>query len=251
MNNKEIILPKKGRLLVVTDLHGNQEDYEKYIELWNRDDENNHIVFVGDLIHATSSNDKSVEILDDVIEKTEKYDNFHVLLGNHEWSHITGTNVYKNKINQREKFEKDIIAKKKSLQPTLDEYVKFFKSLPYFIKTDNGLFISHAGPSTRINSISDYEKIFDDDYDNILLNDFLWNRPYTNYNDEDVDNFLDVIDKKCMIVGHTNVHGFAKISRQIVITSSFQTDNKVYFDIDLERQIDDMDDLMEYLKFLD
>ena len=74
MNNKEIILPKKGRLMVVTDIHGNYDNYQKYLKLWNKKDKNSHIVFVGDLIHKTSGYDQSIEIMDDIIEKTEKYE---------------------------------------------------------------------------------------------------------------------------------------------------------------------------------
>lgn len=53
-----------------------------------------------------------------------------------------------------------------------------------------------------------------------------------------------------MIIGHTNVDGFKKIGPQIIITSSEMTENKTYFDIDLKRQINNMDELMEYMKFL-
>ena len=100
MNDKLIELPKKGRLLVVSDLHGNYNDYEAYINLWDSEDPDFHIVFLGDLIHSPYFNDKSIEILDDVIEKDKKYSNFHVLLGNHEWAHITHTDIFKDYENQ-------------------------------------------------------------------------------------------------------------------------------------------------------
>lgn len=250
MNNKEIKLPRKGRLIVVTDLHGNYDDYEKYLKIWKRENRNSHIVFAGDLIHSTFGYDQSIEIMDDVIEKTEKYDNFHVLLGNHEWAHITNRDIYKLNENQKWSFEKLIESKKGSLQPTLDNYIKFFKSLPYFLKTDNGIFISHAGPSRDIKSICDYNKIFDENYENPLLYQFLWNRP-GDYAESDVDNFLDIIDSNCMIIGHNTVDGFKRIGRQIIIASSHMTDNKTYFDIDLEQDINNMDELTDYMMFLE
>ena len=49
--NKVIELPKRGRLIVVTDIHGNKDDFDKYIDIWDRDDPNCHILFTGDLIH--------------------------------------------------------------------------------------------------------------------------------------------------------------------------------------------------------
>ena len=83
IKDKFIKLPSKGRLLIVTDLHGNLEDYEKYIDLWDCYDPNYHIVFVGDFIHSIDENDYSIEIIEDVIDKFKKYPNFHPLLGNH------------------------------------------------------------------------------------------------------------------------------------------------------------------------
>jgi serine/threonine-protein phosphatase PP1 catalytic subunit len=72
MMNKEITLPQKGRLLVVTDLHGDYDSYEKYLELWDKNDENSHIVLIGDMIHSSLGFDESVEILDDVIMKSRQ-----------------------------------------------------------------------------------------------------------------------------------------------------------------------------------
>ena len=95
MNNKIIEFPKFGHLIVVSDLHGNYDDYESYINLWNSEDSDSHILFLGDLIHSPYFNDRSIEILDDVIEKFKSYPNFHVLLGNHEWAHITHTDIFK------------------------------------------------------------------------------------------------------------------------------------------------------------
>lgn len=250
MNNKEVQLSKKGRLIVVTDLHGNIDDYRKYLKHWKSDDKNNHIVFAGDLIHNPYGYDGSVEIMDDVIQKTTEYENFHVLLGNHEWAHIINKSINKSNINQTESFEKLITSNNKSLQHTLDEYVEFFKTLPYFLKTDNGIFISHSGPSKKIKTIDDYYKIFDDNYNNPILYDFLWNRP-DDYDQMDVENFLDIIDSNCMIIGHNHVNGFKKIGNQIIISSSFLCDNKIYFNINLEKKINDMDDLMNYMEFLE
>ena len=110
--DKFIQLPAKGRLLIVTDLHGNLQDYEKYIDLWDCDNPENHLVFVGDFIHSTDENDGSIEIIDDVIDKFNKYPNFHPLLGNHEWSHIVGSPVFKGFNNQTHDFEDLIIQKK-------------------------------------------------------------------------------------------------------------------------------------------
>ena len=250
-NDKLLQLPDYGRLIVVTDLHGNYQDYMKYLELWDFCDEDCHIDFAGDLIHSSNSMDYSIEIMDDVIAKSKSYSNFHVLLGNHEWAHITGTDIYKNMNNQRLTFEKLITSRKGNLQPTLDNYIKFFKSLPYFIKTDNGLFISHAGPSKRINSMDDFKTIFSDDYENNYLYDFLWNRYKVNYDTTDISKFLKIIGSNYMIIGHNPVNRYEIFGKQLIVSSSFQTDKKAYLDIDLSKNIEELQDLMNFLKYLE
>jgi serine/threonine-protein phosphatase PP1 catalytic subunit len=264
MNDKLIELPKKGRLLVVSDLHGNYNDYEAYINLWDSEDPDFHIVFLGDLIHSPYFNDKSIEILDDVIEKDKKYSNFHVLLGNHEWAHITHTDIFKDYENQREGFEHLISYKKGFIEPSITEYIRFFKTMPFFVKTANGLFLSHAGPSKKVKSIDDFEGIFDGDYNNPILYDFLWNRPTRNiygsrnvissnkkYTEADVFNFLNIVWSNCMVVGHSPVNGYQKLGNQLIISSSFETDEKVYLDIDLSKDILHMNHLLDCIKYLD
>ena len=83
LNEKFVQLPAKGRLLVVTDLHGNLNDYEQYIGLWDYKNPDSHLVFVGDFIHSTDDDDGSIEMIEDVMDKYNKYPNFHPLLGNH------------------------------------------------------------------------------------------------------------------------------------------------------------------------
>lgn len=247
-NEKFIQLPSKGRLLVVTDLHGNLEDYEKYMDLWDCDDPDFHMVFVGDFIHAVSEDDGSIEIIEDVIDKFKKYPNFHPLLGNHEWSHIVESPVFKGFNNQTLDFENLIVEKKGSLEPYLSDYVEFFKSMPFFVQTENGLFISHTGPSRLINSTGAFNKIFDNDYNNKRLYGFLWNRYDNDYSVEDVDRFLKVVGSNCMVVGHTVVDSYFIYGNQIILSSSFGTMDKAYLDVDLSVPIDNMDVLMNFIE---
>ena len=151
MNDKLIELPDYGRLIVVTDLHGNLEDYNDYLDLWDESDPDFHIVFCGDLIHGLDEGtDGSVEILDDAIAKSKEYSNFHTLLGNHEWAHIVNKEIYKGNEELTRQFEILVSHKKGFIEPSLTNYIKFFKTTPYFVKTANGLFLSHSGSDTAI-----------------------------------------------------------------------------------------------------
>jgi len=98
--NKLVELPAKGRAFIVTDIHGHWDDYQKYLELWDEFGKDNHFILTGDFIHSIEPDDGSLEIIESVKEHYENEDNFHVLLGNHEWAQLTGTSVYKAGYNQ-------------------------------------------------------------------------------------------------------------------------------------------------------
>ena len=61
---KLIELPRKGKALIITDLHGNLEDYERYMDIWKEfKDKNNHLILTGDFIHSCGEDDGSLEII--------------------------------------------------------------------------------------------------------------------------------------------------------------------------------------------
>ena len=253
ISDKLIELPDYGRLIVVTDLHGNFKDYNHYLSLWDESDEDFHIVFTGDLIHGIDrSSDQSVEILDDAIANSKEFSNFHTLLGNHEWAHITNTEIYKNNQPLLLGFMNTVSYKKGFVEPHLTRYIKFFKTMPYFAKTANGLFISHSGPSAKVKSVNGFYNMFTSDYSNPILYDFLWNRytKMTDYVKSDVDRFLAVMDLKAMIVGHCPVESYKVFSNQIIMSSSFNTKVKTYLDMDLSMEIADIKDVQKQLKFI-
>ena len=253
MYDKLIELPDYGRLIVVTYLHGNLDDYNYYLNLWDESDPDFHIVFAGDLIHGMDEQtDGSVEILDDAMAKSKEYSNFHTLLGNHEWAHITNNEIYKNQKPLLLGFKNVISYKYGFVEPHLTNYVKFFKTMPFFVKTANGLFISHSGPSDKVRSIEGFNKIFEWDYSSPILYDFLWNRynRVTDYTKADVNRFLEIVGSKAMVVGHCPVESYKVFGNQIIMSSSFATKVKTYLDIDLAMEINDIKDVQKQLKFI-
>jgi len=253
-NGKLIKLPKKGKLMIITDIHGNIDDFTRFMDIWeNFKDEENHLVFTGDFIHAMGlENDRSIEILDSVKSNFENSDNFHVLLGNHEWSVISKTSVYKAGINQTLSFEallKDRFEDK--WQQKLEDYMNFFKKLPLAIKTDNKVFISHAGPPKNINNIDEIIHLTDEGYSgNPRLFEFLWNR-YGDYTKKDIESFLEKVGCNVSIVGHTPVDGVKLIGkRQLVVSSSYSNGKKAYVELDLEKEIKNGKDVLKMVKYL-
>lgn len=241
-------------LIVVSDIHGDYNDFRYYIDLWLEDTEN-YIVFMGDLIHGDLfEEDMSLKILDSVMEYID-YPTFHVLMGNHELSQLYSEDVFKYNVNQTESFKllveneypDDYIEK-------YNEYKKLLSKFHYFIQTSNGLCITHAG--------------INEDYLKYLLNDTidihalkynknsvekewitmnLWSRPYEDSTSETINTFLKKIQCKYLITGHTVYNGYHIYGNQLIFDSSYNTDNKYYLRIKLNTEIDSVTDLLKYL----
>lgn len=255
-DGKLVNLPAKGRAIVVTDLHGNLDDFRKFMRIWEtfeKEDflDENHFILTGDFIHSMNGPDGSVEILESLMSKWEDSENFHLLLGNHEWATITGISVYKGGFNQTLKFE--FLLKEKfgdGWTTKLDEYIEFFKKLPVAVKTKNNVFISHAGPSNNIKSIHDVANIAEAGYtENDALREMLWNR-YGSYTEKDVESFLRAVKCNAMIVGHTPVDGVKLIGNQLIISSSYSTGRKAYIELDLGKNIENAEDIFEMVRYI-
>lgn len=253
--DKLIKLPKKGKALIITDIHGNITDFNRFMEIWDDfKNEDNYLILTGDFIHAMGlDNDRSIEILESVKKQWEGSENFHVLLGNHEWSTICKKAVFKAGINQTLNFDellKDCFGE--SYQRKLDEYVEFFMKLPIAVKTDNKIFISHAGPPKNIKSLDEIVHITDEGYNNnYKLIQMLWNR-FDDFSEDDLKSFLKTVDCKMMIVGHTPVNGIKMIyKKQLVVSSSYSRGKKAYIELDLEKEIKKSKDLLKMVKYLD
>jgi serine/threonine-protein phosphatase PP1 catalytic subunit len=253
-NGKLVELPKDGKAIVVTDIHGNLDDYNKYMNIWEEyRNENAYFIITGDFIHAMGKkDDKSIEILDSVKYCWENNENFYPIIGNHEWSTISNISVYKGSVNQSLNF-KELLRERfgDRWNKKLDEYQEFFKKLPIAIKTANKVFISHAGPPRNIKTLNDIINITDKGYlDNDNLYEILWNRE-EDYTKNDLRSFLRAVDCNAMIVGHTPVDGVKLINdKQLIVSSSYSQGKKVYIELDLEEKIKDATDILKMVKNL-
>lgn len=253
-NGKLVELPNQGKAIVVTDLHGNLEDYKKYMDIWSRcDREKDHFVITGDFIHATGrKNDNSIEILESVKYNWENSENFHPLLGNHEWATISTVSVYKGGVDQSHNFE--LLLRERfgvEWKKKMEEYQTFFKNMPVAVKTANKVFISHGGPPTNINSLDDIINITNDGYcENNKLYQLIWNRE-GDFSIDNLELFLKKVGCSAMIVGHTPVNGVKMVgNKQIIVSSSYSLGIKSYVIFDLEKKIQDARDILKMAKNL-
>jgi len=247
-------IPEGARIMVVSDIHGNYEDFNKYIDIWENAGKDTHIIFLGDLIHGINTKtDKSLDILLDAYAY-DKSDNFHILMGNHEWYQIHDKPIYKMGMNQSEDFRKYLRD-----HMTIEIMYEFMETFKKFAVTPNGLFICHAGPShymghllNEINSGLSLSPIFhQDDIDN-AFESMVFARPTSFYSDDgytqyDVESFLKKINMKIMISGHTPVNGWQTVGNQLIFDSSFATENKYYLSMMSDEPINDICDVINNL----
>lgn len=230
-NNMFIKLGKYGKLIICSDIHGVLETFKKCLNLWDKNDESCHILFNGDIIHGRCNPqlDKTPHILD-IIAKYINYPNFHVLLGNHELSQIDSSSFYyRNMKGFRHHFIQSIKAYKgkKDVHEYKLKYYDLMCEFKFALITDNGLWVSHTGPSGNGSGYN--------------IRDFMWNTiEYNDYHAKDVDDFLDYHNLKFMVVGHTEVGGYKFFKRQLIFNTTHHNDtdaDKYYLEVDLSKPV--------------
>ena len=241
--NGMVELPKSGKAIVVTDIHGNLFILNKLMEKAIKElSFGNYFICCGDFLHSMGDKDKSIEIIEMLIYLKSRYPrNFIVLLGNHEWAHISGKPVYKGETNLKDGF----IALLKEKYDTkwnekYNQYKSFFKTLKIAARTGKTL-ISHAAPDKLVTEedFSNYNPESVRGPEDPFYG-MLWARPrelgYTQYafapyDLGDLDLFLQKMRCKLSIVGHTPVSKFQKLGSQLILNSMYG----LYLELDLSR----------------
>lgn len=137
----------QGRVMVVTDLHGNWSVYQRYrdhfLDLLNRG-QADILLFLGDIIHSygPAKEDSSLSMLLDIIRLQSELGSERVmmLLGNHEFPHIYGISLTKGEHNFTPRFEHGLGEHREAV-------IGFLESLPFVMRTSAGVMFTHAGAS--------------------------------------------------------------------------------------------------------
>nr|WP_320120286.1 metallophosphoesterase [uncultured Marinifilum sp.] len=136
-----------GKLMIVSDIHGNGFDFRQVLKTYNSLKENgeaDYLIFLGDLIHAYpgKQKDESLEIMQELmhLKANTKGNDVICLLGNHEFVHIYHIPLQKGPLEFTTWFENRIKKVRK-------EIVSFFIDMPIMIRTHGGVLINHAGAS--------------------------------------------------------------------------------------------------------
>ena len=245
----------KGRLMIVNDLHGDINDYKQvkmiFLKLLEAG-EADYLVFNGDVIHAYAGEDCSVEMLDDIIKMIKEHPGKIIyLLGNHEFVHVYGLALHKGGLEFTGHFKQDAGDK-------LLEYVNFFKSLAFAIRTKGGILICHNGAADI-----DYSPGMLDDFEHKEgLKEVLWeilmNKNEFQYGTERYKSYLNkalnVFNARFMITGHIPCEkGFEVVlGEQLRVNSGYGAgkSKKRYLIVDGEKSYIDINGLLSGVKHL-
>lgn len=157
---------RSGTLMVVSDLHGDGDAFDRYVATFlalHEMGEADRLILLGDLIHGYGSPDEdaSLRMLLHVMELQERFgaDKVIMLLGNHEMPHIYGVSLAKGELEFTPRFEQ-------SLGHHRETVLNFLKGLPFAVRTHNGVLLTHAGPDG--NSINRITRLNHFDHDALL-----------------------------------------------------------------------------------
>lgn len=160
--NKLIEVIGAKKIIVFGDLHG---DYESFSKVKNYLNKNNLIIFLGD--YADRGN-YGVEILEELSNLLNNYDNIIALKGNHEDYSNNGLPNFSpcDLINE-------VNLKRGSWKIYFENFLKnFFKSLPIAVISEKILFV-HGGISSKIKSRKDLENPNSE-----IEKDVFWSDPF-------------------------------------------------------------------------
>lgn len=174
-------LPRRGRLLVATDLHGNLGDFRRLRELFERAHEQAQgeaqLLLTGDLIHGPNYSsadwpdfmgsyyeDQSGALLDEFLVLQQRFPGqVHSLLGNHEHSHIGGPHTPKFWLDETQHFE-DTVGPERAAR-----YRAAFLQFPLVARADCGVAVAHAAPNVVIDGAAALDSLPYDGYEQMRL----------------------------------------------------------------------------------
>lgn len=140
----------KGTAMIVTDLHGDREVFDRYVRRFrelHKAGDVQRLILLGDLIHGYGppEQDGSLRMVLDLMALQAEYgaNTVTMLLGNHEMPHIYGVSLFKGNLMFTPRFEH-------SMGQYRAQIIDFFERLPFFVRTAAGVLLGHAGPAAEV-----------------------------------------------------------------------------------------------------
>ena len=156
----------RGVAMVVTDLHGDWEAYQRYRDrflMLHDQRKADYLIIAGDLIHRGDDGepDRSVEMVLDLIRLRKQYgESIIFLMGNHEMPHLYGIPLSKGETNYTASFEAAMGKHRLAI-------LELFHKLPFYVRTQAGVTICHAGGTADLSMGSNLIKVFNFSHRNL------------------------------------------------------------------------------------
>ncbi len=150
-----------GKIMVVTDLHGDWDSYRRYRDRFvdlQAVGQADYLVFSGDLIHPekVDAPDQSLEIVLDVLTLQAAFGEAVIyLLGNHELPHLYSISLSKGNRDYTPAFEATLAQSQHRAK-----VMALFDSLPFYLRTQAGVTLTHAGASHPLTVSKNAQAIF-------------------------------------------------------------------------------------------
>lgn len=172
-----VVTLAQGVAMVSTDLHGNWHAYEtlkhRFLSLYERGLAQ-YWVLCGDVIHTPSEDmvDSSLAIIHDIMYLQEKMGRTTVILlsGNHEMPHIYGITISKGGREFTQSFEWAMADAEllSETRYTREDVRRFLRGLPFYVCTQAGVMISHAGAPSIVDSEDVLRQVLAFDHEHLL-----------------------------------------------------------------------------------
>lgn len=158
-----------GIAMVVTDLHGDGDAYRRYRDRFvdlHASGQADYLVLTGDLIHADDPHqpDQSLDMVLDVLALQASYGPAIIYLcGNHELPHIYAISLSKGKKIYTPAFEEALSQSQRRA-----DIITLFDSLPFYLRTQAGVTVAHAGAAAIFTNPAHAVKLFNWNHQSLI-----------------------------------------------------------------------------------
>lgn len=234
-NGDLIELPAEGDVIILGDLHGNRDNFNKVVnaaDLVNHP--KRHLILQEPTHTYETKEDKSFLLIDEIAVLKSRFPNqVHIILGNHELSEITGKEILKGGICYNILFKEGMKKEYGNHYTAVREMmINFMKTMPIACITKSRIFISHSTPVAKYiphYSLSFFRKgTGNKKKDQVLIEKLIWGRDLSQ---EAADAFATRVKCETLIVGHTACKRGYQVpnSRHIVLDSKGNFATSLHF----------------------
>ena len=220
-----IELPPNGDIIILGDLHGNQENFQKVVAAADLESHPDRHLILQEPTHTYEvSEDRSFLLIDEIAHLKSKFPNHvHLILGNHELSEITGKEILKGGICYNILFIEGMKKEYGHHFSTIRELMlEFMQTMALGCLLPNRIFVSHSTPMLKY--IPWYSLKFfregsgDPNQDKLMIEKLVWGRDLSQ---NAADAFATRVRCETLIVGHTACKRGYQVpnSRHIVLDS--------------------------------